>query len=189
MPVLPQARHAHLLAGMCGLAVMTWAGAGHALSEPTASDDVTDLKFGFYCDQDSQVERAAPDTITGTISVPETVPQFFALGQTGPAMLGLGFGVTAKITERLEGTATIRVEHPPQGEAGVTVESWQTDFSVEGLNFAGFSFDYDYELTPGLWRFSASRDGWPIYDVEFEILPEALSPLPSFPCPGPTPMS
>ncbi|MEM6588078.1 MAG: DUF3859 domain-containing protein [Pseudomonadota bacterium] len=189
MPVMSQVSYAHLLAGMCGLAVMIAAGAGHALSEPTASDDVIALAFGFYCDPGAEVEREAPNTVTGTIAVPDTVPQFFALGQTGPATLGIGFGVTAEITERLEGTATIRVEHPPHGEAGVTVESWQTNFSADRPNFAGFSFDYDYELTPGRWRFSASRDGRPIYDVAFEILPEALNPLPYLPCSGPAPIS
>lgn len=189
MPVMPQARYAHLLAGMCGLAGVIAGGAGHALSEPFASDDVSRLEYGFYCDQGAEVERAAPNTVTGTIGVPDTVPQFFALGQTGAAIFGIGFGVTAEISETLEGTATIRVEHPPHGEAGVTVESWQSDFSADAPNFAGFSFDYDYELTPGRWRFSALMDGRLIYDVEFEILPQALNPLPDLPCPGPVPMS
>ncbi|MEO0773600.1 MAG: DUF3859 domain-containing protein, partial [Pseudomonadota bacterium] len=67
--------------------------------------------------------------------------------------------------------------------------SWQSTFSADGTNFAGFSFDEPYEMTPGLWRFSATRDGRLIYEVEFEILPEALNPLPSLPCPGPVPIS
>ncbi|MEO0372247.1 MAG: DUF3859 domain-containing protein [Pseudomonadota bacterium] len=174
---------------MCGLAAMIAAGPGLAVSPPLVSDDVIALSYGFYCDPGSQVERDAPGTITGTISVPDVIPGFNAQTQTGPATLGIGFGVKAEITTRLEGTATILVEHPPHGPDGVTVESWQSFFSADGTNFAGFSFDEPYEMTPGLWRFSATLDGRPIYAVEFEILPEALSPLPDLGCAGPTPMS
>ncbi|MEO0774365.1 MAG: hypothetical protein AAFZ04_14440, partial [Pseudomonadota bacterium] len=100
-------RHVRRLAGMCGLAALVAAGPGQAVSPPSVSEDVINLTYGFYCDPGSHLEREAPGTITGTISVPDIIPQFSAPGQAGPASLGIGFGVKAEISARLQGTVTI----------------------------------------------------------------------------------
>ncbi len=182
-------RTARLLLGTCSLAAVLCANATHALNPPVVSDKVTQLRFGFYCDPGTLFEEEAPDTFTGTIGVPERKPDFFSLGATGPATIGMGFGITVEIEPELEGYATILVDHPPHGEEGITQESWESYFSVGSTNFSGFTFEFEYELTPGLWTFSAINADEIIYRVEFDVLPHGMGPQPNGGCRGLVPIA
>ncbi len=87
-----------------------------------------------------------------------------------PAQIGVEFGIVVQVRPEFEGNATVYVEHPPQGTDGTVQESWPNFFSASEPTYVGFSFEYDYELTPGPWTLSARREGELIYEIEFDVV-------------------
>ncbi|MEQ8895971.1 MAG: DUF3859 domain-containing protein [Roseovarius sp.] len=108
--------------------------------------------------------------LSGTVSLVTDPPEFTYRGTTVPAEIGIEFGVRVQVLPRFEGPATVHVEHPPHGAAGITRESWQTYLSADEMGYASFSFDADYEVTPGKWTMSASANGRMIYSVTFDVV-------------------
>lgn len=145
------------------------------------------IDWGIVCAEDSGQREPAPETISGFIDIYAGEPWIGLRTRRVPALHGLSFGVIAW-GRGVEGV-TITVTHPPMQPSGTTRQSWPAAFAAgEGAaNF--FTFDIPEEEVPGLWRFTAVKDGTVVYETAFEVVPPAA--LPDFvdPCPGPAPIS
>jgi len=66
---------------------------------------------------------------------------------------------------------TIRVTHPlmvrPDGASG-EVETWQSPTDLKG-SFAGYSFNYAWEMVPGTWTFSLLFADQVLAEQQFEL--------------------
>ena len=167
-----------------GVCVALFLSAPAALANPVAPG-VAEIEFGYMCQLESSEDVIAEDTIAGTISNIIGSPEFQRLGTTVPAQIGIEFGILARVLPEYEGPVSFQVEHPPQGAAGVTRESWSAFLSASEMSFAGFSFEKQYELTPGEWTLSAMSNGQLIYAVTFDVVAPMGSPLDDLGCDGP----
>jgi hypothetical protein len=74
---------------------------------------------------------------------------------------------------------TIRVTHPimvrPDG-ASVEVELWQSTTDLEG-SFAGFSFNYSWEMVPGTWTFALLFADQVLAEQQFELIESSGTPV------------
>jgi hypothetical protein len=73
---------------------------------------------------------------------------------------------------------TIRVTHPlmvrPDGASG-EVETWQSPTDLLG-SFAGFSFNYAWEMVPGTWTFSLLFGARLLAEQKFELIESSGTP-------------
>lgn len=131
--------------------------------------------YGHFCSLDPVAEERSADTISGTVQLVEGLPEFAAEGPNVPAQIGVGFGVHVQTLPQYAGPVLIVTEHPPMGPEGVTRQSWVTSFSADAPTYVGYSFEYEYELLPGLWTLSAQANGREIYSVTFNVFRPAQS--------------
>ena len=143
---------------------------GTPMAANPVTDGVAQLEFGYMCKLQTEEEMLAEDTISGTVSLVTDPPPFTYRGTTVPAEIGVEFGVRVQVLPQFEGPATVHVEHPPHGAAGITNESWQTYLRADDMGYASFSFDAEYEVTPGKWTMSATSNGRVIYSVTFDVV-------------------
>ncbi|KZY36124.1 hypothetical protein A3731_02275 [Roseovarius sp. HI0049] len=143
---------------------------GTPMAAHPVTDGVAQLEYGYMCKLATEEEMMAEDTLSGTVSLVTDPPPFTYRGTTVPAEIGVEFGVRVQVLPEFEGPATVHVEHPPHGAAGITRESWQTWLSAGDMGYASFSFEADYEVTPGKWTMSASANGRLIYSVTFDVI-------------------
>jgi len=148
---------------------------------------VAAFDYGYFCALDPVEEQASPDTVSGTVQLVADLPTFIARDLNVPAQVGVGFGVHVQTLPQFAGQVTVTSEHPPMGPNGVTRQSWVTDLSATEQNYVGYSFEYDYELLPGLWTLSAQANGRMLYSITFNILPPTQSP--GVPCRQNIPLS
>ena len=135
------------------------------------TNGVVSFEYGFLCMIEPEGEIPAEDTLTGTINIISQVPRFAQRGTTVPAMKGVEFGVLVQVVPEFDGPAVFYTEHPPQGDNGVTRESWTGTLSAEEATYIGFGFEYDFELTPGPWTLSAVQGEVLIYEITFDVVP------------------
>ena len=90
--------------------------------------------------------------------------------------IGVGFGVHVDIPPEFGNVAVLSMEHPPMGPNAVTHETWVSQYNAGQINYNGFTFEYDYELEPGVWTLSSSMNGRKIYEVEFNVIDASLMP-------------
>jgi hypothetical protein len=73
---------------------------------------------------------------------------------------------------------TIRVTHPlmvrPDGASG-EVETWQSPTDLKG-SFAGYSFNYAWEMVPGIWTFSLLFADQVLAEQQFELFESSRPP-------------
>lgn len=155
-----------------------------ALANPV-TDGVAEIEFGYMCQVASDEEMVAEDTISGTVSIVTGSPEFQSHGTTVPAEIGIEFGVRAQALPEFEGPATVHVEHPPHGAAGITHEGWQTFMAADEMGYASFAFELPYEVTPGKWTISAISNGQVIYSVTFDVISPVGSAVDALGCEGP----
>jgi len=151
-------------------------GPAQAENHGTQSTRVASLTAGLFCAPEDGARREAPDTLAGWIHVPEAPIELIAEGQVVPARIGVGFGVRYSLTDTSPTEIRYTVTHPPMPPSGQTSQSWNSFVSPGGLDTALFQFDYDEELQPGDWSFSASTEGEVLFTVEFTILPSVDLP-------------
>lgn len=136
------------------------------------SDQIASFEAGVICAPEAVGERLAPDTVAGVTHTIAGEPPFVSLSRRVPAVLGVGFGVKAMVTD-IEGLndVTMVILHPPMGPDGQARQSFQTRISGLDPSLTFYQFDYDYELLPGRWQMEAHHAGEVIYRVSFDILP------------------
>jgi len=76
------------------------------------------------------------------------------------ATKGVRFGIRYRIEGRQDVdpvVVTIKLRHPaitdPTTKTSSTVELWQQRPKVDGLTYAGFTMDSEWEMVPGKWTF------------------------------------
>jgi hypothetical protein len=131
---------------------------------------------GYFCALEPVRRDLAENTVSGDVAIVEGSPNFIGPGPDVPARIGIGMGVNVQMQPGAGGPATVEVRHPPMGLNGVTHQTWQTDLSETNPHYLGYSFDYPYELVPGLWTLSASANGRTVYMVTFNVVPAAQMP-------------
>lgn len=146
---------------------------------------VTNLQYGIVCYEEEATQVPAPDTITGFINERPGGTNFIVNTLTVPVIPGLSFGVRAEAlgSQPLD-DVTLTVIHPPQTDAGVTTESWSSNFEPGTASGGSFTFEFAYEQTPGPWIMEATHGGELLYRVKFDLVdPKTLSELPKL-CEG-----
>lgn len=149
-----------------------------AQTSPDATSDlIASVQSGVVCPPPSVGTSPAPDTVAGTTHLIEEEPPFVSLSNRVPAVLGIGFGTKA-MSEAVAGidNVTMTVTHPPMGDQGATVQSFQTRISGLDPSLTFYQFDFDYELVRGIWRMEASKDGKVLYRTAFEVVAPQLVP-------------
>lgn len=85
------------------------------------------------------------------------------------------FGVTVRLSpdspDQMPQHVDVRTDHPtltrPDGVSG-RLGRFRSEV-VDGTTYAGFSFDYDWEMQPGTWTFTLSVSGVEIARKSFTI--------------------
>ena len=125
-----------------------------AAAETGAPSPVVLLDHGVICDVTIEGRREAPLTESGQINVIDQTREIDVTTSEVPARLGLSFGIRVTLAPgQTVADTRIVVEHPPMGRAGVTVQSWTAPLSpgLPAINL--FTFEHDYEMVKGDWRF------------------------------------
>ena len=148
---------------------------GAARAEPT-SNGTTYFDYGVFCALETVNTMEAEDTISGVVNLLAETPVFLKQTTVVPARIGVGFGVHVDIPPEFGNVAVLSMEHPPMGPNAVTHETWVSQYNAGQINYNGFTFEYDYELEPGVWTLSSSMNGRKIYEVEFNVIDASLMP-------------
>lgn len=166
-------RPAHAIGS--ALALCLWLLPIPALAQSTTGDFVGDqvsfFAAGLTCTPLIVGEDPAPDTISGFTNRIEDFGGFTHPSRRVPAVLGVSFGIQAQTKLRDYPSITMVVTHPPMGDQGVEVESWQTSLSMLGPRVSLFSLEHDYELVTGTWSFEARDGDEVLYRAVFEVVP------------------
>lgn len=142
-----------------------------SIADDFVGTEISSFAAGLTCTPVIVGENPAPDTISGVTNQIESFHGFTNVSRRVPAMLGVSFGVQAQTKLQDIPFVTMVITHPPMGDEGVEVESWQTSLSMLGPRVALFSLEHDYELVTGTWSFEA-RDGETVlYRAVFEVVP------------------
>ncbi len=159
------ARAAILVLGL--LAQPLWAEPAPPITDPA----ITVVDLGIYCRPTLAGTEEAPSTSLGYINLFAEQPVIKHRQQRVPAALGVSFGVIILSTEDFIGA---RMESWKPGASGPEV--WYSDILANEERARGFTFDFDSELIPGLWRMEAWDGDRRLYSVEFEVVPPSALP-------------
>ncbi len=129
------------------------------------------LDHGVICDVTFQGRREAPLTESGQINLIDQSREMDVTTPRVPARIGLSFGIRV-VAHPGAGVpdARIVVTHPPLGPARVTVQSWGSPISPGGTGIGLFTFEHDYELVKGPWRFQILSGDTILVDQPFEVV-------------------
>lgn len=148
-----------------------------AVAEGALPPAAITTEAGIVCPPEPIGTEPAPNTLAGTTYVIADDPAFVSHGRQVPAVLGVGFGVKSRPTDGTDYlTVTIVLTHPKMGDAGVTVQSYDTQISSIGPSLAFFQFDHPYELVKGRWTFTAKSENAVLYSIDFEVVDPAQVP-------------
>lgn len=166
-----------LFAALC---LMFWsAGAtlAQSLPEPKLSQAIASAQIGVICAVAPDEVVPAPGTVSGTKHVVSEVPPFVSYGRVVPAVLGVGFGISARAADPDGLSTTMEVTHPPFPGSGATFQSFPSRLpgASDGITF--YQFDHGYELVTGRWTL-VMRDlsGSVLYSVAFDVVPPEQLP-------------
>lgn len=151
------------------------------LAEPqpgdTVSDGIASYATGIICAVEPDRIDAAPGTVSGTKHVVHDAPDFVANSRQVPAVLGVGFGITAMAAPTEGITGTMVVTHPPFAGTGATVQSFPSFVPSGEAGITFYQFDYEYELAIGEWTLTfVADDGVPVYSIDFDVVDPARLP-------------
>lgn len=172
-PQISKLRPARMIGSAVVALTMTLASqvAAQSTTGDFVGDEISRFAAGLSCTPLIIGETPAPNTISGFTNRIESFDGFTHTSRRVPAVLGVSFGVQAQTKLQDYPFVTMVVTHPPMGEHGIEVESWQTSLSMLGPRVSLFSLEHDYELVPGTWSFEA-RDGDDVlYRAVFEVVP------------------
>lgn len=157
-------------------ALLALAAAPQAVAEVVVGPGVAWLVQGLFCAPAETGRRAAPDTMSGWIHVPDAPVAMVAEGTVAPAALGMGFGVRFQLLGT--GIAALRYEvrHPPMGAGGVTAQSWESVSTVGAEDAIFFQFDVPEELVTGPWEFRAYEGGRELFRAPFTVVEAGAAP-------------
>lgn len=142
------------------------------MAADVVSPDLSLMEAGMTCRPQVTGTVTAPGTMKGSIAVVRDPMAFVATGRQVPAVLGLGFGVRARLADpgqRRE--VTIVVTHPPMAPGGVTRESWTATLTGLTSLLNSYRFETEAELVPGDWTISAEAGGKVLFRVPYTVLP------------------
>ena len=148
-----------------------------SLAPVASASGIVIEKVGIYCKVEAEGRLAAPETELGYIQTMVAVPEFAFQQREVPARLGISFGILIT-SDREISQARMEVKRPDLPKP----EIWYSDFSTGVTEVRGFSFDFQNELIPGIWRFSAFDGNQQLYSVEFEVVPGSDLPGVSSDC-------
>lgn len=134
-------------------------------------EQIASFTAGLTCTPVIVGENPAPDTISGFTNRIEAFEGFSNASRRVPAVLGVSFGVQAQTKLQDIPFVTMVVTHPPMGDEGIEVESWQTSLSMIGPRVSLFSLEHDYELVTGPWSFEARDGDTVLFRAHFEVVP------------------
>ena len=138
---------------------------------PLATPLVTIVEYGIYCRPDVEGTEAAPETSLGYINVFSGLPEFRFQQQQVPARLGVSFGL---VVESSVDVAQVRMETWKPGRE--VPEIWYSDLFADVPSMRCYSFDFEAELIPGLWRMEAWDGETRLYSIDFEVVPPSALP-------------
>ena len=147
------------------------ANAGRA--DPLVSHDpnkVTDLTFGIFCASKPDCSTTEKDTISGSISRHDDTPRMLRRTQTIPAIDGLMFGVMLRFQPPSDTGFLLTVDHPPLGPNRKMHESWKSVWESNRTTFYTYQLGLGVGPPAGTWTISASRGGYHLFSVEFEVV-------------------
>lgn len=141
-------------------------------SRGQAAAAVEITEYGLY-DAWESGSRGAPETSKGTtyrVQQPRLIERTHCI----PARPGVRFGIMARVADPSAGIASVRieVEHPPFALADgrrTTREAWPS-FLGDEPTYNGWLFEETYELVPGRWTFSVTRNGRVAARQVFEVV-------------------
>lgn len=138
---------------------------------------VTDLDFGLVCPAGPARKLPAPGTHLGEISQRDQSQKVEYTTQVIPLKKGIGFGVDVNALPDGDMIGvTVTVTHPPYPGTDVTRETWISDVIHNASNLNFFLFEFDFEMVPGAWSFSAEYLGETLYSVGFTVVDPARVP-------------
>ena len=147
-----------------------------ALAADEVAMDIAFFSAGVLCAPEAVDTRPAPDTVSGTTNVVEGPPEFVSSGRVVPAVLGVGFGTISALEGR-SANVTIRVTHPPMGDAGAMSQSFESFIGPDGdPGFQFYQFDYGYELVLGQWTIAAYEGDQMLWSTHWTVVPPAALP-------------
>lgn len=138
---------------------------------PQDSPGITILDFGVYCRPQVTAQEEAPETALGYINIFSATPTIRFHGQQVHAALGVSFGLLFR-SDRDILQARMESWKPGRTEP----EIWYTDIPGSMDRSRGFTFDFEEELIPGLWRLEAWDGDQLLYRIEFDVLPPSKLP-------------
>jgi hypothetical protein len=144
---------------------------------------------GLFCAVEPGELRAAPDTESGFINVPDRDLHMVAGGDLVPGQLGMGFGVSFTLDAPAPRLLTYVTEHPPMGADGWVRQSWTGLVQPGWIETVFYQFDHDYEVLIGDWVLSAFDGETLVYSARFKVTDPALVPRLSGLCAGGVPLS
>ncbi|HMS96406.1 MAG TPA: DUF3859 domain-containing protein [Tabrizicola sp.] len=122
--------------------------------------------YGIYCKLDSEGREEAPLTDLGYVDLLPGMPDFAFRQRQVPARLGISFGIII-LSDRDIPEARVETTRPGPADPDI----WYDSIFAGEPDFTGFSFDFEHELMPGIWRMEAFDGPTRLYSVEFEVLP------------------
>lgn len=157
-----------LVAGLCHAAT------AQVMGEVSAR--IVSLQAGIFCAPPEAGRRAAPETLSGWIHVPDEPVTLRAEGFQAPAVLGMGFGVRFTLAPGPDLPTRYTVRHPPIPPSGATAQSWNSVLQGDATDSAFFQFDIPEELQPGDWSFTIEAAGETLFTVAFTVVPPGTLP-------------
>ena len=159
------------------LFVALWPFALTAQPTARAGDEIVHFETGVICAPETVGTAPAPGTVAGTTNIIATDPPFVSTGNRVPAVLGIGFGVKAKVGDPAGiDEVLVTITHPPMGRDGAEVQTFASRISGIDPSLTFYQFDYTYELVTGPWTIRAEKDGRVIYKAAFQVLPPQMVP-------------
>ncbi|HSY42969.1 MAG TPA: DUF3859 domain-containing protein [Candidatus Acidoferrum sp.] len=157
-------------------------GIGFALAAAAGIDGkISD--YGIFKETGDQDSFGAPQSPSGVGHIIHSPPMLVATTNRIPAKLGIGFGVAYEVQnpaaedgEQLN--AEIRVSYPsitrPDGSISKSFTTYNQSFyqKHKAIGSIVYTFDHDYEVVTGTWRFEVTVGGKLIGNKEFTVYRE-----------------
>ncbi|SFE46260.1 DUF3859 domain-containing protein [Roseivivax sediminis] len=165
---------------LCLAFALLIAGSAAAAEPSTALDydpDQFEIVQGVFCEVPTTGRSEAPGTVAGHVDLFAEVPEFQWLTNVVPAVPGLSFGVktTARDGMVYDGVV-LTLTHPAFRDSGATAQSYVTMLGGASTSINAYTFDTQEELAPGIWSFTATRNGRVLYSALFEVVPPSAAP-------------
>lgn len=138
---------------------------------PQGSTHVDIVDFGIYCRPEITGTEPAPDTSLGYVNLLGGDTTIRLHQQEIPAILGISFGVIVLPHQTIIG-ARMETYRPDKADPDI----WFADLYEGDQKIRGFTFDFEDEVLPGIWRMEAWDSDTRLYSIEFEVLPPSALP-------------